>query len=213
MPDVIHVVGASSNAVQAQLNLLTVSENLDKNFLALCDVLLEIQEKKYFHTYGFQNFASFIERGSGLDISARTAYSYLSIIKKANQLGISRARLNIVSISKLKEIFSLDPILYGQEIKDLLMKAVTLKLAEVKREVQYLKTADGEEPTVYMTIKIEQSVKGVIDTAFEFMRRSYGGTFTEGDEIDISDSKCIELICLEYTQQFDQKGNKIDCTS
>jgi hypothetical protein len=202
VPDVIHVVQAtpSHNAVQAQINLLTVAENLDKNFIRLCDLLLEVQENKYFHAWGFARFSDWVERGSNLDISSRTAYSYLSIVKKANQLGISRARLNIVSISKLKEIFSLDALIYGDEIKDLLTQAVTLKLTEVKKAVAWLKQADGEEPTVFMTIKIEESVKKVLDEAFELARRNYGNTVTSGDEVEISDSRCVEILALSYVQ-------------
>jgi len=180
-----------------------IKGQLEDNFFDLCDLLLEVQEKDYARNWGY-DFGAWVEEQSGLDMSARQAYYLANIAKKARTLGLSRGDLKGTKISKLKEIFTLNPEQHGEQMKQLVAGAIQGdSLETIKNKVQEVRAQDGMEPFTYLNLRIPRSVKDeTVDPAFELVRRMYGNTrdAETGELMDINDAKCIELICVAYLQ-------------
>jgi hypothetical protein len=176
--------------------------NLHDGLFDLAELLAEARTNSYHTVYGFQRFGEWVEQGSGLDMSERTAYYLIGIITKAKELGIPREQLKLAKMSKLKEIFSLDPQEFGDNIKQLVASSEGKSLQEVRDEVQQIKVGSGAETFVFMTLKIPRTVKEqIVDPAFELVRKQYGDVRDkDGNILDLTDSKCLEFISVAYTQ-------------
>lgn len=202
-PEVLPQVSDSviNRAQEVRAALLRIKESIEDNFIDLCELLYEAQQGEYHCVWGYSRFGEWVEQASGLDISARQAYYYLSIARKMKELGLSRELVKQAKISKLKEIFSLEPSEVANEMKTLVAKAVTgASLDEIREEVAVIRAKSGGQPSVYMTLKIELSAKETVERAIELARRRYGSVEDEktGEVKDASVSKCIELICAEF---------------
>jgi hypothetical protein len=179
--------------------LQRVKDSIQDNFFDLCELLLEAQEGDYHQVYGYERFGDWIEQGTDLDLSARSAYYYLQIAKKSRELGFTREDLKGVKISNLKEIFALDPQEHGDDMKRLLAGAAEAPLNDIKQEVKKLRADSGQPAPEYMTLKLDPLVKEIVDEAIELARMNYGDTVNEdGEVVEASVSKCIELICVDY---------------
>jgi hypothetical protein len=187
-----------ATAVQEQLRSL--KGEINNNFFELCDLLSEAHAGAYHTLYGFSQFGDWIEQGSGLDLSARQGFYYVQIAKKARQLGLTREDLLKSGISKLKKIFSLDPLEFGDEIKQLLAAGETESLSVIEAKVQALRKQAGKPSYKTLHIRIEADVEPIVDEAFELARRNYGSIVQDGEIDDVSDGKCLELISAEYIQ-------------
>ncbi len=182
-------------ASDVRTKLLAIKDHIETDFFDLCDLLREAQEADFATVWGFGTFKEWVERGSGLDMSASQAYYCVKISKTAHILGLTREQLKAVKVSKLKAIFMLRPDEFAAEIKQLIDEAPGMSLEEVKSRVQNLR---GESETVYFTLKLEKQVKENVDEAFELARKNYGSVVSNGDPVDISDSKCMELITSDF---------------
>lgn len=181
--------------------LLTLKDSIENNFFDLCELLLEAKEGEYHLIYGFERFGDWVEQGSDLDLSARSAYYYINIGEKARELGLTREMLKQAKISKLKEIFTLEPEENGDDMKRLVESASSSSLEEIKKEVAKAKEKSGVPTAAYMTLKLDPMVKDTVEEAIELARRNYGDTIDEYGEVkDASVSKCVELICVSYLQ-------------
>jgi hypothetical protein len=187
-----------ANEVRARIS--QIKEETENNFLDLCELLLEAQEGSYHTLYGYGRFADWVEQDSGLDMSARQAFYLVNIAKKVKQLGLSRQEIKQAKVSKLKEIFSLEPTEHAEEMKQLVAAAESDSLDEVKEKVAKLKAKQGEEPKAYMTLKVDASVKETIEEAIELARMNYGDVVVNGEVTEASVSQCMELIAIAYLQ-------------
>ncbi len=200
------VLEASVSPVQARAEevrkgLLKISQSIETDFLDLCDLLREAQEKNYPALWGFNTFGDWVEVASGLEISSSTAYYYVDISKKASALGLTREQLLAVRVSKLREIFRLSIDEHEAEIRALIEEAPGLTVKEVRNRVR---SAIGQSEVMYITLKLDKEVKETLDEALELARRNYGSVVTNGEVRDISISKAVELIMVDYCQ-----GNQI----
>lgn len=207
MPDTIQsneLQAVSNRAMAVSAQLKSILLMVEDGFLTMCDLLLEAQEKNYSSIYGYATFSEWVERGSGLNISARTAYYYVNIASKTRELGLDREALKKIGISKLKEVLSLDTKDHADDIKGLLASADTDTIDVLKGKVSKIKAKDGQEPSVFITLRLDESVKAIVDRAVKLARLNYGDQVDEhGEVMDASHSKCMELICLAYTQDID----------
>jgi hypothetical protein len=199
LKDLIPVV-ASQGAIQIRASevktkLLAIKDNTETGYLDQCDLLREAQEGKYAEVWGYATFTEWIEQASGLGMSARQAYYSIKISKTANALGLSRAQLKAVQISNMKVIFGLDVKQHEAAMRELMEEAPGLSLKEVTSKVQALK---GEPESQFFSLKLEQAVYENVMAAFELVRKNHGSVDANGDPVDITDSKCLELICAEY---------------
>lgn len=181
----------------------SIRSNMHDGVFELAELLTEARDAEYHKFWGFTRFGDWIEQGSNLDMSQRTAYYLIKIIEKSRLLGISRETLKLAGISKLKEIFTLELPDFNTQVKSLVAHAPDKSLMDIKNEVAQLKTAGGIQPFVYITLKLPKSVKEeTIDPAFELLRKKYGDYKDPqtGESIDITDGKCLEFIAVEFLQ-------------
>jgi hypothetical protein len=189
-----------ARATEVAERLTALSASMENGFLEVCDLLLEAHEGQYHSVYGYGRFTDWVVEGSGLDCGARMAGYFVQIAKKARQLGLTREDLTKIRISKLKMIFSLDPLEHGEEMRQYLIAAQTEPLSSIEDKVRALRKQAGKPNYVTKHIKIEADVEPIVDEAFELARRNYGSIVQDGEIDDVSDGKCLELISAEYIQ-------------
>jgi hypothetical protein len=188
-------------AKEVERQLHNLKNGIEDSFLDMCDLLMEAQEGEYHRVWGFNTFSEWVEQGSSLELSARQAYYLVNISKNAKALGIDRDLLRKAKLSKLKEIFTLDPVKHGEHIKELVQQAADgVSLQAIKAQVKSYAEPGIIQPS-YVTVKLEPEVKETFDEAVELARRNYGSTVGhEGEVKDISISKALELILVSYLQ-------------
>jgi hypothetical protein len=193
-------------AIEVANKLREIKDFSEDSYLTTCELLHEANTGNYHRAFGYTTFSDWVVQGSGLGMSWRNAYYLINIWTKALKLGITKAQLRACCVSKCKEIFSLNPDQFGKEMVELVETAPGMTLDQVKVAVTTLKTAEGEEPALYLTLKLSASIKDTLNEAFELCRRQYGSVETENGVVDISDSKCMELICVSYIQDPNNQG-------
>ncbi len=190
-----------ASEVLEQIN--NIREGLVDGMFDLAELLSEARENNFNKQWGYARFGDWVENGSGLDMSERTAYYLINIVNSAKSLGIKREELLKAKMSKLKEIFTLDAKTHGEEIKRLVSAAATSSLEQIRTMVQQAKVGVGIEPMVFVTFKIPQSVRdNVIRPAFELVRKQYGSVVDPATQAvrDLSEGTCFEYICVAYSQ-------------
>src|SRR5437868_3032524 len=70
----------------------------------LAELLAEVQQGSYYRDWGYSSFKAWLD-SSELDIKSRQADYVIKIVIMSKQLDITRERLRLVKISKLKAIF------------------------------------------------------------------------------------------------------------
>jgi hypothetical protein len=191
-------------AEEVKEQLSKVRASLEDNFFSLCDLLRETHKNAYHHTWGFSNFESWVEN-SGLDLSPRQAYYYISIASKAEKLGLDRSDLAAAKISKLKEIFTLDPTEYAGEMKELVAAAATEGLQAISDRIKEIRKRDGKPTERTYSMKFSTEIKETQQKAFELARMNYGETIDQetGALREATDSQCMEIISVSYIQDVD----------
>jgi hypothetical protein len=190
---------AQTRAAQVAQQLRQIKHNVEAQFYVMCEILNEAKVNDYHNYYGFATFGDWVEMGSGLDMSARQAFYYINIYKKILALQLGSNVVTDIGITKLKDILSL-PIEQEADIRGLLEGASTTTVAEVKKSVAKAKAKDGQEPVEYVTLRLDSGVKAIVDKAFKLAQLVYGEDVIEGEAVEPTHSKCMELICLAYTQ-------------
>lgn len=188
----------NKRAVELNDRLAQLSDQQEDNFFDVCDLLHEAHEKSYHLDLGYVRFDDWII-AANIDMSVRQARYLINIESKTLRLGVSRELLKAVKISKMKEVFSLNPDEHSSAMVTLLEEAPNLTLDQVKAKVAALKTEAGEDVMLHMTIKYPESARQVIDEAFERCRRESGDYQTQqGDVVELSNGTVLERICAEF---------------
>lgn len=198
-----------SRAIEVRNILDETKKSIEKDFIQLCFLLNEASAGEYHLVWNYQRFDDWVEKGSGLDISARQAFYYIMIARRATALGLTQEDLKgYGGIAKLKEIMSLDPATNSKEMKLMLEASKTATLEEVKDQVRAVKNPATKTPPSYMTLKLEAEVKQTVDDAIQLARLNYGQTMSEGSDTptEISISKCMEIICMSYIQDINNNA-------
>lgn len=189
---------ATQRAFDVQAQLHDVRAALDDKFFTLCDLLREAHNNAYYHYWGYTSFETWIEY-SGLDLSPRQAYYYIGIAGKAEKLGLDRADLAAAKISKLKEIFTLDPAEHGKEMKELVAAAATEGLQVISDKVQEIRTKSGKPNLGFWTLRVSTEIKPIVNRALNIARHNYGSIVTpDGQLKQASDSQCLEVMAADY---------------
>lgn len=195
---VIQESAQHARAIEVREQLKKLTSALEDSFFDTCDLLLEAHDNQYFLDLGFSTFNNWVE-GSNLGMSSREARYYVNIASKALRLNVDRPTMKAIKISKLKEIFSLDPDEHREAMEELLKMAASMSLDQVKAEVRKLKLDAGEEESFFMTIKGPVSAKVVIDMALENAKKQ--GAF----EDDAPNGRLLELVCAEFNSGFTEE--------
>lgn len=210
---VAEVMNDVDRANDVRTSLVSIKKDTEASFLKLCDLLLEAQEKAYHVVYGYARFTDWLEEDKSLDMSPRQAFYYVKIASTMRTLELKPEDVREVGISKLKEIFVLDPNTHPKEIKKQLLAAPGRTLNEVKEAVSKVLAKKGEKPKKYMTLKLDSDVKDTLDDAIELARRNYGDVVVEGEVMEASVSQCMELIAVAYLQDPNNKPESESVTA
>lgn len=182
-----------------QADLQNMGNTMSNNSIDIGLLLAEAKEHGYNVLLGYIAFDDWLAKGSGIELSTREAYYLINVVTRAAFMGIPKERLYEIKISKLKSIFTLDPNEHEQEIRDLLDSAESSSLTEIEEKVKSHKALDPhQEPMVYMTIKFPESAKYTIEDAFELCKKLHGGIEVQGEQVDPSNGRCLELICADF---------------
>jgi len=173
-----------------------VKQKFIEYFLELCFLLGEIVELKYYEEWKFSSFKDYVEN-SGLDIQVSAAYRMVKVYDGAKQLGLTWEQLAVTKPTKLLEIFSLDPKENEKVIRGLLEEGNTNSVADIKNKVRAEK---GLAEDVFVKFKVGKDVhESIILPALERCRQLHGSSKDKFGEVhDISDSKCLELIFMDF---------------
>lgn len=188
------------------LNSLVLDSTFD-----IAELLAEVKGGSYYGSWGYETFNDYVEQE--LDMKVRKAQYLVRIVNISKMLGISRTVYEEVKITKLREIFSLEPQDFflnpntnkeeplSDHIKRLVGVANDMSLKEIVEEIKRLKGLVGDDELVYETICVKRIVRdSVIRPARELARQKLGsqGKDAEGDVIEYSDGACEEVIHADF---------------
>lgn len=188
------------------LNALVLDSTFD-----IAELLAEVKGGSYYGAWGYETFPDYVEQA--LDMKVRKAQYLVRIVNISKMLSIPRRVYETIKITKLREIFSLEPHDFyynaatneneplSDHIKRLVGQANDMSLKEIVEEVKRLKGLVGDNELVYYTTCVTRSVKvNVIDAAREMARQKLGsrGKDAQGDNIEYSDGACEEIIHQEF---------------
>lgn len=202
MEDVALVINPQheiDKAESCRLHILQLRDNIANNFIALARLLKEARDGDYALRWSYANFGDWVEIGSGLDLSERSAYYLIKIVERADELGIPDSELSLSKVSSLKEIMSLPSDTDPEQIKSLVKESQTMKAKDVKEVVGGLKNESWSFHSLKFLREVEENI---YQPAMERARRLYGDTILPGGNPgDISDSRCVELILADFLSQ------------
>ena len=186
-------------AAQVTDEVRQIKLHLAKSLLYLGQLLSEARRNNYPELLGFSSFGDWL-KDSGLDMSERQAYYLIKIVDNAKSLGISREQLEASKMSKLKEIFTLDPVTQGDRIRDLVEASKDLTLEEVRSEINNLRSEVGLEPTTWMNFRVTESQVTAIKFAIEQAQLDYGQNVSETGEVTEASNGTLlaDVICQGY---------------
>lgn len=188
------------------LNTLVLDSTFD-----IAELLAEVKGGSYYGQWGYETFGDYVEQV--LDMKLRKAQYLVRIVNIAKMLDIPRTVYEEVKITKLREIFSLEPQDFflnpdtnqneplSDHIKRLVAAANEMTLQEIVNEIKRLKGLIGDDELVFLTTCVKRAVRdNVILPARELARTKLGsqGKDTDGDNIEYSDGACEEVIHADF---------------
>jgi hypothetical protein len=159
-----------------------IKSSLVDNMLYLGELLSEARANSYPELLGFQSFGEWLE-SSGLDMSERQAYYLVKIVDNSRALGIDRDLLQASKLSKLKEIFALDPAVNAEQIKELVAQSADMTLDKVRTRVNEIRQKGGLEATRWCNFRVTDTQAEMIANALEMARMLYGQVVLPDGEV------------------------------
>jgi len=213
-PAIIGEAGAGQEAARSAevlKKLESLTKGIEKETFDIAEPLAEVREQRYFELWNYETFWAYA--AAALGIGKRQAQYLLRIVAVSEIMGIPRAKYENLGISKVKEIFSLDP--HGfftnhaaatneplhEHIAKLLDSASAMSFEDIKAEVARLKGMDKENSLVWIRTKMTKSAKeNVYDKAVELARAQLGsaGRDEEGTAVEYSEGAALEVICSDF---------------
>lgn len=201
----------AGHEVAVRRSLVELTADITRHTFDVAELLYEVQEKKLYGKWGFENFSEYAERE--LNLKVRKAQYLARIVKVCREVGVKRADYEQVGVTRLREICTLDPetTFYDSEQKehtpmvdhivDLLSRAVEMSTVEVAERVAELKGQVGDNRMLLRSYKVTKTAyENTIQPALEVMRKLLGskGRDGTGAAVDYPDGACLEYICREF---------------
>ena len=195
MGEMLDVCAEPAVAEQLDRRLTSLRTAMRSRWLALGEVLVEIQDSLAHRTLGFKNFQAYL--ADRLEVSPRWAMYLINLVRKMRDFEVDRKDLVRLDISKCLEIFRLQDARMVRELVEQ-AHAAKLTLSEIRQTVQ---RALGIRP-----ISSDEVVKKlwafpfdqwlVIERAIQHVQR--GGP--------VSDTHALELICADFLAGVQHEG-------
>jgi hypothetical protein len=215
---------AAKRAAKVRIELEHLNNLVLDSTFDIAELLAEVKGAGYYGAWGYETFEDYVVQV--LDMKLRKAQYLVRIVNTAKLLDIPRTTYEEISITKLREIFSLEPGDFfsnpqtgtteslSDHIKRLVKDAKDLSLKDIVEEVKVLKGLTGDDELVHVNLKVKRSVRdNVILPAQEKARLVLGsrGKDAEGDTIEYTDSVCEDVIHAEFlSTEFDESGRRLD---
>lgn len=190
------IVVSKERATEVTHEIQRIKSSLVDNMLYLGELLSEARANSYPEMLGFQSFGEWLD-ASGLDMSERQAYYLVKIVDNARALDIGRDTLQKSKMSKLKEIFALDPAENAAQIKDLVERSADMKLDDVRKAVNEIRQKVGLEPTRWQNFRVTDTQAQMIAECLEMARLLYGQVVKDdGEVVEATDGTLLsDVIC------------------
>lgn len=212
MPNPPAIVGEvqAGRSQEVRNKLEGLLKTLQKSTFDVAELLHEVKSKGYFNTWGYATFKDYVAE---LDIKTRKAQYLVRIVDVMEALELDRNTYEPIGLSKLREITSLDPNgTYTnpktgevEPLKDyigvLIEKGKDLSLDEIKETVKTLKGLTGENELVWLNFSVKKAaLEETIRPALDLAKMQIGsvGRDDEGNAVDASDGRALEVIAIEY---------------
>lgn len=199
--------GSDARATTVRAQVESLKNSLGDKTWEMAALFSEARAKSFHHLWGFSDFDEYIDK-SNFDIGSREVRYRIRVNDVSLQLGITRTQLKAVNISKLKEIFSLDPVKQSDDIVRLVDDAVTMSLEEVRQSVRELKGSDPETDLCWWNIQLLRRAKEeTILPALQKVKLEYGPTMSDvpGQSVEISDGRALEMLCADKLSEPDEE--------
>lgn len=217
-PPAIHgeaIAGNKARATAVRAEIDKLKTNLSNGRWELAALFSEARSKAFHFDWGYTDFDLYIDE-SNFDVGSREARYMIKINDLSLQLGVTRDQLNAVAMSKLKEIFSLDPVKQEDEIRTLLDEAKTMSLEKVREAVRALKGGDPETEMTWLNLQVLRRAKEeTILPALAKIKLEYGPTMGDvpGESAEISDGRALEYLCAEKNAEPDAELEELQAAA
>ena len=175
----------------------------DKDNAAQCALfgvkLIHIKEESIYRDLGYNSFVEFTEEEAS---NPREFFRYMALAQTLTNFSISPMHLCNCRMTDVRRI--LETPLTEENRKMILLHAPNMTSQEIRKDLRKLSikppnTEIDQAMFSWFNTKICAVTKtGVIDRAFELVRREYGNAYSAtGLRKDISDGKVLELLCAD----------------
>lgn len=200
----------AGRAEEAKEELKNIVNNLNRSNFDVGELAHEVKKNGYYQ----DRYATFQEYAKAeLPIKLRKLQYLRRIVEVCEAVGIERSIYEPLGTAKLRDITSLD---YTSDwvnpqtqvvtpmkefIVEFINNGLNLTHEEIKTHVRTLKGLVGEKDILWHNWPFTREVdENVIKPGLELARRNIGsvGKDDEGNAVDASDSRAIEVIFAEY---------------
>jgi hypothetical protein len=199
----------AGRSAKVRQHLENMRQTLSTINFDMAELLTEAQDKGYLAEWG-HTLKTFCEQN--LEIKERQAQYLMRVVRVSTSLGYVRQEIEGISISKLKEIFSLEPDnvwlnpdtqlhekLDGH-IRRLVELAPTTGLEAISAEVKRLKGLIGDNELTWWNVQVTRLTKdNVITPGLDAFRKYLGskGVEEKAGSTEYSDGFVAEMIFAE----------------
>jgi hypothetical protein len=201
-------VAGQAAADRARAMLESIIQNIDKQTLDAAELLYTIQSKGLYSP----DYNTYKEYTRSIGLKDRKAEYLPKIVKVMAQVGIPRTKYGSLSISRLREITSLDPdktwtnpetgeqtplTLFIQGFVD---KGEEIEMEDLKQHIRTLKGFVGENALTHVNFCVTvAALSNTIRPALEKMKALIGSVGKDDDGIskDASDGAALEAMSVE----------------
>jgi hypothetical protein len=203
----------TSRAEEIVQNIQKLESGLSTSQFELGFLLAEVKKDDLWASQKCLSFDEFVKK-MNFDISPRQVAYLVTIATKSATLGITRAQLIKAKISKIKEIFKLDPNaehvdestgnveVVGEIMKQMVVDAPFKTLAEIKKQVEdIVGKVDPDGKPVKDTVMYRQDQLNIVDRAINLNILQSGDSALDGltgSDRQIARGKAHERICADY---------------
>lgn len=222
-PPAIYGEVEAGRSAKIRAHLENIRQTLSTINYDIAEMLVEATERNWFAEWGYPSRSAFIEQN--LDMKERAAEYLMRVVIVSKQMNIPRNEIEHIGISKLREIFSLNPDnkYFNPEtqeneplddhIRRLLVIAPSTGHEAIKSEVKRLKGLVGENELTWMNYQITRSSKdNVILPGMEAFRKYLGdkGAVEKEGSREYSDGFVLEMVFAEVLSGAPTPGDDIE---
>lgn len=196
------VEDARAEEVKRRINKLIKATNV--NTFDLAELLAEAKQKGFYTKWGFPTYSQYAK---SLEIKYAKAYYLVDIVETMRAAGVLRSEYEGVGLGKLRIIAELEPedeykgVPVVTLINELTKKAGQMSTEEVRAEVDRIKGKTADESMVWLNFHLMKLAReNTVKPALALMKKHIGsvGQDEEGNSLDASDGRCLEMICANF---------------